>query len=164
MFNFSKNGKDYAGFDELGLQALVDKGVLTPQEVSTIVDFSSSETNAIIQLDSIQALKDLKITEIANAYEQAMQDLVSDYPLKERETWRKQEEQARAFVADNQALTPGLDALAAASGRDKDELANTIIAKSDALLVASLSLTGKKQALIAQIDKADESALETIAW
>lgn len=121
---------------------------------------------------SVDNLRKFKKEEIVMAYEEAMQELVKDYPLKERETWRKQEEQARAYLEDNATSTPGLDALALSSGRDKDDLVSAIISKADALLVATLTLTGKKQALITQIDNVstltDEDAarleLESISW
>ena len=90
-------------------------------------------------------IKARKLTEINDAYQQAIATLTPTYPDDERLTFDKQEQEARAWLADNSASTPFVDALAAGRQMDKAELVNRIIAKADAFALASGSLTGQRQ-------------------
>jgi len=102
---------------------------------------------------------------IEDSFNNDMESLVQGYPAKERETWRKQEEEARAYDADISASVPALNALALSSGRDLSELVAKIIEKSDSLAVASLNLTGKRQRLISEVEAASsQSELNLITW
>lgn len=90
-------------------------------------------------------LKLAKLDEINKAYEQAIATLTPTYPDDERLTFDKQEAEARAWLADNDAETPFVDALATGRQMDKAELVSRIIAKADAFALASGSLTGQRQ-------------------
>lgn len=79
--------------------------------------------------------------------EAAIAKITAGYPSSEVLSWPKQEAEARAYIADNAAATPLLDALAEARGVAKAELASRIIAKADAFSTLSGSLIGKRQAL-----------------
>ena len=90
-------------------------------------------------------LKTRKLNEINTAYQQAIAALTPTYPDDERLTFDKQEAEARAWLTDNTAPTPFVDALAAGRQMDKAELVSRIIAKADAFALASGSLTGQRQ-------------------
>lgn len=62
---------------------------------------------------TIAELKQSKRAEINRAFEQAMQQISSGYPATEVSSWGKQETEARAYVANNSAATPLIDALPA---------------------------------------------------
>lgn len=86
-----------------------------------------------------------KLIEINFAYQQAIATLTPTYPDDERLTFDKQEQEARAWQADNSTSTPFVDALAVGRQMDKAELVDRIIAKADAFAIASGLLTGQRQ-------------------
>lgn len=90
-------------------------------------------------------LKIEKLNEINAAYQQAIATLTPTYPDDERLTFDKQEQEARAWLADNSTPTPFVDALSAGRQMDKAELVSRIIAKADAFAIASGLLTGQRQ-------------------
>lgn len=90
-------------------------------------------------------LKAIKLNEINAAYQQAIATLTPTYPDDERLTFDKQEQEARAWLADDSTSTPFIDALAAGRQMDKAELVSRIIAKADAFALASGRLTGQRQ-------------------
>lgn len=79
--------------------------------------------------------------------ETAIAKITAGYPSSEVLSWPKQESEARAYIADNAAATPLLDALSQARGVAKADLAGRVIAKADAFSALSGSLIGKRQAL-----------------
>lgn len=96
-----------------------------------------------------------KLNEINASYQQAIATLTPTYPDDERLTFDKQEQEARAWLADNSASTPFVDALASGRQMDKAELINRIIAKADAFALASGSLTGQRQRYEDMLDVAE---------
>ena len=108
-------------------------------------------------------LKKAKLSEINALYQQAIATLTPTYPDDERLTFDKQEQEARAWLADNSASTPFVDALAAGRQMDKAELVNRIIAKADAFAIASGLLTGQRQRYEDLLDAAETAeAVEAI--
>lgn len=107
-------------------------------------------------------------TRINAAYEQAVNTITAGYPETEIASWPKQETEARAYVADNAAVTPWLQSAASARGITADELATLIIANADALAPLHGALTGKRQKLRDEIDGLGENAtqeqLDAIQW
>lgn len=97
------------------------------------------------EAERLKSLKTRKLAEINDAYQQAIATLTPTYPDDERLTFDKQEQEARAWLADNSAPTPFIDALAAGRQMGKAELVSRIIAKADAFALASGSLTGQRQ-------------------
>ena len=100
-------------------------------------------------------LKIEKLNEINAAYQQAIATLTPTYPDDERLTFDKQEQEARAWQADNSTSTPFVDALASGRQMDKAELVSRIIAKADAFAIASGSLTGQRQRYEDLLDAAE---------
>lgn len=94
---------------------------------------------------ALPELKVRKLDEINATYQQAIATLTPTYPDDERLTFDKQEQEARAWLADSSTPTPFVDALAAGRQMDKAELVSRIIAKADAFALASGSLTGQRQ-------------------
>lgn len=90
-------------------------------------------------------LKIEKLNEINALYQQAIATLTPTYPDDERLTFDKQEQEARAWLAENSTPTPFIDALSVGRQMDKTELVERIIAKADAFAVASGLLTGQRQ-------------------
>ena len=100
-------------------------------------------------------LKIEKLNEINAAYQQAIATLTPTYPDDERLTFDKQEQEARAWLADNTSPTPFIDALSAGRQMDKTELVSRIIAKADAFAIASGLLTGQRQRYEDMLDTAE---------
>jgi hypothetical protein len=96
---------------------------------------------------TLEQLKSAKLGEINAACDAACGEVQSGYPAAEVLSWTKQESEARAYLADDNAATPLLNALALARGIDKAELAARVIAKADAFAVFSGVMIGKRQAL-----------------
>lgn len=97
-------------------------------------------------LPTIAELKQAKLREINADFKSAMQEITSGYPANEISSWAKQETEARAYVADNLASTPLLDALADARGLTKADLVARVIVKADLFATLSGQLIGKRQA------------------
>lgn len=100
-------------------------------------------------------LKATKLNEINTTYQQAIATLTPTYPDDERLTFEKQEQEARAWLADNAASTPFVDALAVGRKMNKAELVSRIIAKANAFAIASGSLTGQRQRYEDLLDAAE---------
>lgn len=94
----------------------------------------------------------MKLASINASCESEIAAISAGYPASEVLSWPKQEAEARAWPADNQAVTPLLDSLAAARGISKAELAGRIIAKADLFAQLSGAIIGKRQALEDQLD------------
>lgn len=90
-------------------------------------------------------LKIEKMFELNAAYQKAIAEMTPGYPEAEKLSFDKQEQEARAWLADDTALTPFVDALAAGRGMEKAELVRRIILKANAFALASGSLTGQRQ-------------------
>lgn len=96
--------------------------------------------------------KAAKLSEINKAADKIMAALISIYPDREISTFDKQEAEARAYMADPEAPTPLLSALAKARGISMDELVKRVIAKADAFAAASGYIIGQRQALEDELD------------
>lgn len=124
----------------------------------------SSYTIVAISEPELPELKAIKLNEINATYQQAIATLTPTYPDDERLTFDKQEQEARAWLADNSTSTPFIEALAAGRQMDKAELVSRIIAKADAFALASGSLTGQRQRYEDMLDAAqDAEAVAAIA-
>jgi len=106
----------------------------------------------------------------ANAHcELLLSGVRAAYPPGEVMSWDKQEAEARAYLADPDAATPLVDALAVTRGIGKAELVTRIIAKADVFAAFSGACIGNRQriedALAAAITDAEVAAVdETAGW
>lgn len=96
---------------------------------------------------TLEDVKAAKLSEINATADRAIAALTATYPDREISTFNKQESEARAYAADPTASTPLLSALAQARDIELSELVQRVIAKADALAVASGSIIGQRQAL-----------------
>lgn len=114
------------------------------------------------------ALKKAKFAEISREFEKAMQQVINDVPATERESWQKQEDEARAYISNNSSITPLIDALALSRSVDKAELVTRIIAKADLFAGISGTLIGRRQGLEDALNALPESAtpedIAAITW
>ena len=102
---------------------------------------------------TLEEVKTDKLSEINAAADSAIAMLTATYPDREISTFDKQEAEARAYLADPAtAQTPLLSALSQARGIELPELVRRVIAKADALAVASGSIIGQRQALEDRLD------------
>ncbi len=97
--------------------------------------------------DAAAMLAPIQIAIINADYVSAVDALVADTPLPEREGWYKQEAEARAWSADSMSATPYVDGLAAARGVPRAYLLSRILDKVALYEAAHAALTGKRQAL-----------------
>ena len=86
------------------------------------------------------ALKDIN-----KEYEDAVRNLTIDTPDSEKQTWLKQESEARAYKNDNTTPTPLIDVMCETRKCTKEYIVNKIIEKADAYAVAIGRLTGLRQ-------------------
>lgn len=82
-------------------------------------------------------------------FEQAIAAMTAGVPKEEQMTWTKQEEQARAYLADSATITPLLDKILLHRSKfaNKTELAEKIVEKADMYEAAVGDLIGKRQAI-----------------
>jgi hypothetical protein len=80
------------------------------------------------------------------------------YPEGEVQSWAQQTREAEAVLANHDALVPLLSAIAAARGVTTTELAERVIAKTQAFAAASGAIIGKRQALEDAITAVDVDA------
>lgn len=75
--------------------------------------------------------------------------IVSQYHEKEQLTWSEQINEARAFVADNAAITPLMDGIATGRNISRADMAQVIIQKAEGYAIASGEVLGAQSALMA---------------
>ena len=110
--------------------------------------------------------KSSKTNEVKNLFNKAVEAITTALPH-EMVSWRKQEDEARAYSADNTVATPFIDAqlITRDLGETKDDLVAKIIANADAYQVAYATILGKYQNLMKKIDDATTvEDLEVIGW
>lgn len=99
------------------------------------------------EVDRLKVISDKEMAKakINSDYKNAVAELVKGIPNTERETWFKQEQEARAYLADNTVAVPFLSNLATTRGVTLDYLVGKVIEKADAYAVAVGTLTGERQ-------------------
>lgn len=106
-----------------------------------------------------------KLTEITQAFNNVVETITIALPH-EMVSWRKQENEARAYTADNTVATPFIDAqLVTRQLETKDELIAKIIANADTYQMVYAGLLGKYQNLINKINSSTTQVdLDVIGW
>lgn len=114
---------------------------------------------------TLEEARTRKLAELRQACDAATADLKAPYSDTERLTWERQERQARAFMDDNQAVTPLMDELAAKRGLERPEMAQKIITKANAFEAAAAEAIGTQQALEDVVKAATTVAeIEAVEW
>ena len=102
---------------------------------------------------------------VNEGYTAAINVIAAEYPETERNSWAKQEAEARAWAANNLAATPLLSAIAVARGTSLADICARVIANADAYAVYAGGVIGKRQALMLRIASATTLAeIEMILW
>lgn len=115
---------------------------------------------------TVEQAKITKTIQITDAFNQAVTAISTALPH-EMVSWRKQEEQARAWNIDNTVATPIIDAILLTRdlGETKQQFVDIIITNANAYEAAYGTILGKFQNLSRVISNATTvSELETIAW
>ncbi len=113
----------------------------------------------------IELKKELTLKLINKMYDKEVTALLAKYPQREVDTFYKQLEEAKAYIADNTASVPFIKALAAERNLSVSEMANRIVTKDADFTLASGQLTGKRQRLESEVASATTVAeVEAIVW
>lgn len=88
-----------------------------------------------------------KLIELNREYDKLITSISKTTPEYEASTWIKQEQEARAWLADNAVSTPLIDAMVNARGCTKEYLVGKIIEKADLYAAEVGRLLGGKQKL-----------------
>lgn len=138
---------------------------MTPEQDQEVRDFYNSWVPPEPAPPTLEEAKAEKVMDINMAYESELSSILDKYPDVETKTWDKQESEARAWLADNSADTPLLDALAQGRQMDMAELVSRVIAKADAWVALSGAATGKRQRLEDEIEAATTvEDVDAIVW
>lgn len=117
---------------------------------------------------SLEQLQAVLLGIVNGGYEARIQAIKDSYPPSEVLSWPKQEEEARAYQADNTVQGPFITNLAQERGITVAELVTKIIAKADAFAVISGQLTGIRQRLEGEIaaltDPVDMDWVKAFGW
>lgn len=114
---------------------------------------------------TLNEIKASKFSTVKTDYENAVKEMTGNTDPAEMASWTKQEQEARAWIADNTAITPIIDNLiiGRAMGESKADLVAKIISKADAYAVAYAQVLGayhaKQKALEAATTVAEVDAL-----
>ena len=102
----------------------------------------------------------IKKGEITATFDMRVRNIDWDVLPHEMVSWRKQEEEARAWDADNNAVTPRIDILLVERGlgETKQELVDKIIANADAYLIIYAELLGRYQKALRLLSEATTEA------
>jgi len=146
--------KTTGGFysDEIHGDAIpVDAVEITEEQHQTLLAGNSAGRLIVPDLAGFPVLADAPMTQdrlidmLAAQYENRMRVIAEKYPPSERASWSIQILEARALLADAMAETPWIDAVAAARGIARSDLASRIVAKDNAYRAISGALTGVRQ-------------------
>ena len=115
-------------------------------------------------LNELDLLKELTLEKLNDIYEYYASQIVKQYPNREVETFRKQVEEAKKYIADNTASVPFIENLAIERGLTVAEMADKILAKDAQFSELSGQLTGKRQRLEKEVKNATIDTVQSIAW
>ena len=177
---FDNESKLYARFDSaINIEIPDDAVQVTDEQFQQTISeqdgiWSITDQGDIVKLPfpepTIDELITTKRAEINAQFNQLMNQITAGIPVDEIVSWDKQEAEARAFTADNNAVTPLIDGLAGARGITKADLAERIITKADLFATVSGQLIGTRQGLEDQLNLLAEDAdttaadVEAVVW
>lgn len=104
---------------------------------------------------NLDAIKSQKLLEVNGKAEQFVNSAAGRYPDFEKLTFDRQEQEARAYLADPaNTATPFLAEMAAKRGVTIDEQVSRVVMKADAFIALSASVAGQRQAYVDQVTAA----------
>ncbi len=118
----------------------VTKELLDPNTVGTLLkrgELSPEEAIAALDFDSLLELFEGEVREAL------VPPTSKVYPVPEQQTWPQQKSEAQAYINDTSATTPMLDAIAAAEGRTREDVALSILNKSEAYEQEQIAFVAK---------------------
>ncbi len=114
----------------------------------------------------VKPLAELKrdvLIESEDTFESMVRTHVEGYSKTEITSWDRQEKEARAWKADNAAITPLIDSITSARGMDKDAFCDKVIVNADNFSAIVGDLLGQKQRIEDQVKVAtDNAAVEAV--
>lgn len=112
----------------------------------TMTEKQKAECLAVINAHQVGIAwyKQVKLGQFSGAYQAAIRAMVGNTDSAEMASWIKQESEARAWVVDNNSVTPIIDNLLIGRNmsESKVDLVEKIIAKADGYAVAYAQLLG----------------------
>lgn len=146
-WDIKKDFRGYIGYDETGaLQKINNIGVMPENNWMNTKPFIFADAKAAKQV------------EINNSAKAALSSITQQYTREEIDSWATQEAEANAYIADNAALTPLIDAMAGnRPSVDKPTLVSRILANSANYKMVSGAVIGKKHALEDNLNALDEN-------
>lgn len=116
--------------------------------------FKTVRTQTQVVAAGTAALKKKAIAEATEEFNAGVSALVAGVPEAERESWAKQETEARSVLADPTSLAPYLAELAVSRGlgETKEELAQKVMASVSVYESAHAKLLGKYQSQVKSIE------------
>lgn len=165
---------------------LVDErdGRLIGTAINTAIDYSVYVRASLVNSDfcyesqtydfatksfhvNIDIVRFKKLQKMGIEFTQEVNSAIGFVGYGEMSSWKLQEDEARAWVVDNNTMTPLIDALLIGRnlGENKEVLVDKIIAKADAYKVFYGGLLGKLHAKQKEIELASSlEALKVIVW
>lgn len=154
-FNGALLGKDMTdnSYQDLGLYGVIDEQPTITEfqrlgnQIQVIDEVNKTVTDTYEVIDfTTQEIFTLKLEQINREYEISIEALTAGVPNSEKQTWTKQELEARSYLVDNTTPTPFIDGIVTNRGVPKDYLVSKIIEKADAYTYTVAKLTGERQA------------------
>ena len=141
---------------------------LTDEQKTSLLDVVSNWVQPLGQEGNptLEQAQLSKIESLNNSFTVDVSKITTALPH-EMVSWRKQEDEARAYTADNTVATPFIDAqlITRDLGETKDELAAKIIINADTYQVSYATLLGKSQNLISKVSAAGTvEEVNLIVW
>lgn len=103
------------------------------------------ENGEVVEIENSD--KNYLISKLNEEYSYRLHRLLSNTTQEEKETWIKQEQEARNYLLDNNAYTPLIDAmLISRTDHTKESLVNKILEKAENYSIEVGKLLGEKQA------------------
>lgn len=127
------------------------------------IDFNQLVTAEQKQEQAVEKAATDKRREIERDFAGAVAQMTAGYPEDEVKSWDQQKEEARAFAADPDALTPLLDSMIATSGETKEDLTTLILDNADAFALFYGKALGVKRARIKALNAIDLTAADAKA-
>jgi hypothetical protein len=116
------------------------------------------------KISAARTLQKVKRSTVNGSYNVQMGDLFnSEYSEYERSTFPQQRAEATAYLADNTASVPLLNAIATARGITVETLANKIIEKAEAHDIALGTILGKRKKDLDLLDAIDLNDVNTFS-
>lgn len=140
-------------------EGFYDTVVEDPSHTFKVGDTYSLEAWEAVNVPAIDLLKRAKSSKLSEAkelYDAEIKGIGGEFDVTEMTSWGVQEQEARAWVADNNTATPFVDNLLSTRepGETKAELIGKIIAKADGFRAAYPLILGRFHKRNKQVEEA----------